>query len=65
MTTSIKTDQERADRLTPDPSGKITLVPTGGLGERLRAVASTIALARKHSRPLEIIWFETDDFIAY
>lgn len=64
MTTSTKTDQERADRLTPDPSGKITLVPTGGLGERLRAVASTIALARKHCRPLEIIWFETDDFMA-
>ena len=64
MNTSTETDQERADRLTPDPSGKITLVPIGGLGERLRAVASTIALARKYCRPLEIIWFETDDFMA-
>ena len=42
MNTSTKTDQERADRLTPDPSGKITLVPIGGLGERLRAVASIL-----------------------
>lgn len=49
---------------TPDPAGKITLVPRGSLGERLRAVASTIAVARKYVRPLEIIWFQTEDFEA-
>ena len=49
MNTSTKTDQERADRLTPDPSGKITLVPIGGLGERLRADASTMGHIRSEA----------------
>lgn len=54
---------EKADGRS-DQAGKITLVPQGGLGQRLCAVASTIALARKYHRPLEIIWFRTDSFDA-
>lgn len=54
----------KEEKLVPDPGGKITLVPRGGLGQRLRTVASTIALARKYTRPLEIIWFQSDAFEA-
>lgn len=60
-----KREKESKDsELTPDPAGKITLVPRGGLGERLRAVASMITIARKYTRPMEIIWFESEDFQA-
>lgn len=40
---------------------KITLIPKGGLPERLRSVAGTIALARRYQRPLEIIWFANEE----
>lgn len=36
---------------------KITLVPFGGLANRLKAVCSTIALALKHELELEIVWY--------
>lgn len=36
----------------------ITLVPTGGLGNRMRAIASAIALAERAKTKLRIIWFQ-------
>lgn len=36
----------------------ITLVPSGGLGNRMRAIASGIALAEAANTPLRIVWFQ-------
>ena len=36
----------------------ITLVPTGGLGNRMKAIASGIALAQAANTRLRIIWFQ-------
>lgn len=35
----------------------ITLVPKGGLGNRINAICSAIAYCRQKNRPLEIVWF--------
>lgn len=34
----------------------IKLVPTGGLGNRMRAIASAIAIAEHYQAPIEILW---------
>lgn len=36
----------------------IKLVPTGGLGNRMRAIASAIAIAQHYQASLEILWNE-------
>ena len=38
--------------------GKITFVPVGGLANRMRAVASAVALAAKSDSDLSIVWFQ-------
>lgn len=40
--------------------GLITLIPTGGIGKRLRVIASMIQIAQNYNRPMEIIWFVSD-----
>ncbi|MGL4519136.1 MAG: glycosyl transferase [Phocaeicola sp.] len=37
----------------------ITLIPSGGLGNRMRAIASTLSLASELSADLHIYWFST------
>lgn len=37
-------------------SGTITLIPTSGLGNRLRIIATTIKLAREGNKKLQIYW---------
>jgi len=39
----------------------ITLEPIGGLGNRMRAIDSALALADALARPLRVIWTRTDD----
>lgn len=39
----------------------ITVEPFGGLGNRMRALASSIALARALDRPLRLVWFVNAD----
>ena len=39
----------------------ITLEPIGGLGNRMRAIDSALALAGALARPLRVIWTRTDD----
>ena len=39
----------------------ITVVPHGGLCNRMRAVASAALLARQHGRPLRVRWYRTFD----
>lgn len=36
----------------------LTLVPLGGLANRLRVIASGVALARQTRRPLQILWYK-------
>lgn len=38
----------------------ITLVPVGGLANRMRTIASAISLAQHCNSPLRIIWFKVD-----
>lgn len=35
-----------------------TLIPIGGLGNRLRAICSAIVYCKEHNKSLEIIWFK-------
>lgn len=44
----------------PDPIKKITLVPFGGLGNRMRTISSFIAYAGEYNYALEIIWSQDD-----
>jgi len=37
---------------------QLTLVPEGGLGNRMYAVTSAIAFAKEHNVRLNIIWFK-------
>jgi len=43
---------------------EITIVPEGGLCNRMRAVGSALALARRANVGLKIIWYRTPDFNA-
>jgi len=43
---------------------EITIVPEGGLCNRMRAVGSALALARMANAGLRIIWYRTPDFNA-
>ena len=36
---------------------RLTLIPIGGLGNRIFAIASTIAYCKKQKCPLRIVWF--------
>ena len=45
--------------------GSVTLIPYGRLASRLRTIASAIDLfAEMPEKPVEIIWFETEEFTA-
>lgn len=37
---------------------KIVIVPVGGLGNRMRSVASAVALAREAGKELRVMWFQ-------
>ena len=37
---------------------QITLIPVGGLANRMRAIESAIALSKNNEQPLKIIWFK-------
>lgn len=39
-----------------DKKRQIILIPAGGLGNRMRAIASGVVLANKTGRALKIIW---------
>lgn len=43
---------------------QITIVPEGGLCNRMRAVGSALALAKRANAGLKIIWYRTPDFNA-
>lgn len=49
-----------------DSIGSITLIPYGGVARRLRTIASAIELFSESPihKPLEILWFPTDNFSA-
>ena len=37
---------------------KLTLIPIGGLANRIYAITSAIAYCQAHSIPLKIVWFK-------
>ena len=49
---------------TPATPGSVTVIPQGRLASRLRAVASAVDLYREAEKPVEIVWFESEDFNA-
>lgn len=55
-------EQNKTDKIEEreDHEGKIVLIPQGAVEHRIRTIASTIHIARKYKRPLEVIWHSND-----
>jgi len=45
-------------------AGTLTLIPTSGLGNRLRIIVASIKLARKSGKKLVIYWYKNDELYA-